>query len=59
MMTRRHALKTTAFASATIAALPGTFAQDAPARDKALISTATTTSNPFTLPPLPYAFDAL
>lgn len=52
MMTRRQALKTTALASAALAAaLPGATAQPAPA--------AATPSGPFTLPPLPYAFDAL
>ncbi len=58
MMTRRQALKTTALAGAAIAALPNAFAQDLPVHDKALISTATP-AGPFTLPPLPYAYDAL
>jgi Fe-Mn family superoxide dismutase len=54
MMTRRQAIKTTALASAAIATLPGAIAQSA---DPApLIST---TTQPFTLPPLPYAYDAL
>lgn len=60
MMTRRHALKTTALASAAIATLPSAFAQDSmPKADRALISTAATPTGPFTLPPLPYGYDAL
>jgi superoxide dismutase, Fe-Mn family len=54
MMTRRQAIKTTALASAALATLPGAIAQNnspAPA--------AATPSGPFTLPPLPYAYDAL
>ena len=50
MMTRRHALKKTALLTAVAAAaplLPRTLAADAPP------------AGPFTLPPLPYAFDAL
>jgi Fe-Mn family superoxide dismutase len=57
MMTRRQALKTTALAGAAFATLPGAIAQptfDNP--DPILISTA---PQPFTLPPLPYAYDAL
>ena len=53
MMTRRQAIKTTALASAALATLPGAIAQinsNAP---------AATSSGPFTLPPLPYAYDAL
>ncbi len=53
MMTRRQALKTTALASAALATLPGAIAQtnsNAP---------AAAPSGPFTLPPLPYAYDAL
>ena len=49
MMTRRQALKTTALATAAVAAVPSAFAQPAPAAP----------GGPFTLPPLPYAFDAL
>jgi superoxide dismutase, Fe-Mn family len=52
MMTRRQAIKTTALASAALATLPGAIAQTnstAPAAP----------SGPFTLPPLPYAYDAL
>jgi len=54
MMTRRQAIKTTALASAALATLPGAVAQP-------LITTLITTagSGPFTLPPLPYAYDAL
>ena len=53
MMTRRQAIKTTALASAALATLPGAIAQinsNAP---------AAAPSGPFTLPPLPYAYDAL
>jgi superoxide dismutase, Fe-Mn family len=51
-MNRRQALKTTALASAALAAaLPRANAQPAPAPAPA--------TGPFTLPPLPYAFDAL
>jgi len=49
MMTRRQALKTTALATAAVATVPGVIAQPTP----------TAPSGPFTLPPLPYAFDAL
>jgi Fe-Mn family superoxide dismutase len=49
MMTRRDALKSTALATATIAALPGAMAQTAPAAVFA----------PYKLPALPYALDAL
>ncbi len=49
MMTRRHALKTTALVATASAVVPGALAQPAPAAP----------SGPFTLPPLPYAFDAL
>jgi len=53
MMTRRQAIKTTALASAAFATLPGAIAQtNAPAP-------AAASSGPFTLPPLPYAYDAL
>lgn len=51
MMTRRQALKTTALVAAATATLPGTIAQTTPA--------AAPGSGPFTLPSLPYAFDAL
>ncbi len=51
MMTRRHALKTTAFVAAAVATVPGAIAQPAP--------TTAPVSGPFTLPPLPYPFDAL
>ncbi len=59
MMTRRQAIKNTALASAALTTLPNVFAQDAFVKDKALISTAATTISPFTLPSLPYAYDAL
>jgi Fe-Mn family superoxide dismutase len=59
MMTRRQAIKTTALASAALATLPGAIAQDQTPRlaNQTLISTAP--AGPFTLPPLPYAYDAL
>ena len=53
MMTRRQAIKTTALASAALATVPGAIAQTgSPAP-------AATPGGPFTLPPLPYAYDAL
>jgi superoxide dismutase, Fe-Mn family len=53
MMTRRQAINTTALAGAAIATLPGVYAED-------LISNLiSTTPEPFTLPWLPYADDAL
>ena len=56
-MTRRQAIKTTALAGAAFATLPGAFAQSTPGNPiPVLISTA---PQPFTLPPLPYAYDAL
>lgn len=51
MMTRRQALKTTALVATAVATVPGAIAQPAPA--------TAPVSGPFTLPPLPYAFDAL
>jgi Fe-Mn family superoxide dismutase len=54
MMTRRQAIKTTALASAALAALPGAIAQT-----NSAAPAATTPTGPFTLPPLPYAYDAL
>src|SRR5437899_4048144 len=51
MMTRRQALKTTFLASASLATVPRLLAQAAPG--------AAAPSGPFTLPPLPYATDAL
>ncbi len=49
MMTRRQALKTTALVATASAVVPAAFAQP----------TAAAPSGPFTLPALPYAFDAL
>ncbi len=59
MMTRRQALKTTALATAAVATVRGAIAQDpaAPKLTQPLITAAP--SGPFTLPALPYAFDAL
>ena len=61
MMTRRQALKTTALATAAVASMRGAFGQGQP---KVFAAPAgqpliTTASNLFTLPPLPYAYDAL
>ncbi len=61
MMTRRQALKTTALATAAVATTRAAFAQEqsqklAVPAGQPLITTA---SSPFTLPPLPYALDAL
>src|SRR5689334_24957524 len=50
MMTRRHALKTTAVVTAAAATLPGAIAQTPPAATPPAL---------FSLPALPYAFDAL
>jgi len=55
MMTRRQAIKTTALATAVAATASRSMAQDQ--TEQALITTARV--GPFTLPPLPYAFDAL
>src|SRR5579863_10627128 len=52
MMTRRQAIKTTALASAALATLPGAIAQTHS-------SPPANADGPFTLPPLPYAYDAL
>jgi len=56
MMTRREALKTTALAAAGATLLPAANAQ--PAAPMAA-APAATPNGPFTLPPLPYAYDAL
>lgn len=53
MMTRRHALKTTALAATATAIIPQAIAQT---EEMTLL---TTKGFPYTLPPLPYAFDAL
>jgi superoxide dismutase, Fe-Mn family len=54
MMTRRQAIRATALASVTLSSLPGVLAQTNPAA-----SAPATPGGPFTLPPLPYAYDAL
>src|SRR6266566_847056 len=54
MMTRRQAIKATAVASAACATFSSIRVCAAPAE-----STAAAPSGPFTLPSLPYAFDAL
>jgi Fe-Mn family superoxide dismutase len=54
MMTRRQAIKTTALASAAFATLPGAIAQTNPTAP-----VVPPGYYPFTLPPLPYAYDAL
>ena len=58
-MTRRQAIKTTALASAALASLPGAIAQPLlpTGLKQPLITTAG--SGAFTLPPLPYDYDAL
>jgi len=53
-MTRRQALKNTALASVALAALPNAIAQTTPVTPAAVSPTG-----PFTVPPLPYAYDAL
>jgi Fe-Mn family superoxide dismutase len=53
MMTRRQAIKSTALASAALATLPGAIAQTN------FTAPAAAPNGPFTLPPLPYAYDAL
>ena len=53
-MNRRQAIKTTALASAALATLPAALAQT-----NASAPAAGATSGPFSLPPLPYATDAL
>jgi Fe-Mn family superoxide dismutase len=54
MMTRRQALKTTALVTAACAAVPGAIAQTA-----STAAAPAAPAGPFTVPPLPYAFDAL
>jgi Fe-Mn family superoxide dismutase len=54
MMTRRQAIKTGALASAALAALPSAIAQT-----NSPMPASATASGPFTVPPLPYAYDAL
>jgi Fe-Mn family superoxide dismutase len=54
MMTRRQAIKTTVLASAALATLPGAIAQT-----NSTTPAAAAPTGPFTLPPLPYAYDAL
>jgi Fe-Mn family superoxide dismutase len=54
MMTRRQAMKTGAFGGIALATLPGALAQTPPAAPA-----ATAATGPFTVPPLPYAYDAL
>jgi Fe-Mn family superoxide dismutase len=57
MMSRRQAIKTAAFAAAA-ATMPGAIAQQ-PLPGKVANPAATNLGDLFTLPPLPYAFDAL
>jgi superoxide dismutase, Fe-Mn family len=61
MMTRRQALKTTALASAAFATLRDAMAQQPPVAPTSAPLPASTmaASGPFTVPPLPYAYDAL
>jgi Fe-Mn family superoxide dismutase len=53
MMTRRHAIQTTVFASAALASLRTAFAEPGPT------APAPAPGGPFELAPLPYAYDAL
>ena len=55
MITRRQAIKTAAIAGAALTAAPAVFAQTASTPP----ATAPAASGPFTLPKLPYAYDAL
>jgi Fe-Mn family superoxide dismutase len=58
MMTRRQALKTTALAGVALATVPSAIAQQPlPVTGKSVL--INTTPEPFTLPPLPYSYDAL
>jgi superoxide dismutase, Fe-Mn family len=57
MMTRRQALKTTALAS--VAGAAATTVGTGSAQPAPVAPTATPPAGPFTLPPLPYSFDAL
>jgi Fe-Mn family superoxide dismutase len=59
MMTRRQAIKTTALASAALATLPGAIAQFETGPGVSKQTLVSTTPEPFTLPPLPYAYDVL
>jgi Fe-Mn family superoxide dismutase len=54
MMTRRQAIRSTALAGAALATLPAALAQN-----NSPVPAAPAARGPFTLPPLPYAFDAL
>lgn len=54
MMTRRHAIKSTVLGTVALAAMRSTTAQPAAAP-----AGSPTSGGPFTLPPLPYAYDAL
>ena len=55
MMTRREAIQAGALAGAAMAALPGAMAQPNPGMPAAPMAP----SGPFTVPPLPYPYDAL
>ena len=57
MMTRRQAIKTTAFASAAFAALPGAMAQTPPTAP--VSAPAPGPHGPYKLPPMPYDYDVL
>jgi Fe-Mn family superoxide dismutase len=58
MMTRRQAIKSTAIATAVAATAPAALAQSREVTASASAATQVV-SGPFTLPPLPYSFDAL
>ena len=59
MMTRRQAIKTTALAGTALATLPNAIAQFETSPGSPKQELISTTSEPFTLPPLLYAYDAL
>ncbi len=59
MMTRRQAIKTTTLAGAALATVPTVLAQSEPGQIAPKEILVSTSAEPFTLPPLPYAYDAL
>ena len=59
MMTRREALKTTALTAAAVATATGAAAQGMGGSNPTPAMSAAPVPGPFTLPPLPYAYDAL
>jgi len=59
MMTRRQAIKNSALATAAAATVPIAIAQDRPGPRPSPVLIGTAPLGQFTLPPLPYGFDAL